>query len=249
MADKSRLAVSKQKQTARTRATRMDRDERVLRILAAARDCFCANGYEAAVVSEISRNLGVSEATIFKYFPTKRDLLNQVIEHWYGQMFGDYSKELAVISGARNRFRYLAWRHLRTIRDSADMCRLVFRELRSQPGYAASPVFAMNKRYTGMFIDVIREGVREGEFRQGMPIELLRDVFFGAMEHHAWSFLYGEGSLNIEKVADQLSELICAGIAISPASESVDEVQRLSALVDRLEGTVEAFSKLARHNG
>ncbi len=247
MADKSHLAVSKEKQAGRARATRMDRDERVLRILAAARDCFCARGYEAAVVSEISRSLGVSEATIFKYFPTKRDLLNQVIEHWYGQMFGDYSKELAVISGARNRFRYLAWRHLRTIRDSADMCRLVFRELRSQPGYAASPVFAMNKRYAAMFVDVIREGVRDGEFRQGMPMELLRDIFFGAMEHHAWSYLYGEGSLNIEKVADQLSELICSGIAVSPATERVDEVQRLSTLIDRLERTAKAFAKLAKH--
>lgn len=213
----------------------MASDERSQEILVVARDVFVAQGFHSTAVTEIASRLGVAEGTVFKYFPTKRDLLNRVIEHWYGELFGDYTKDLSMIRGARNRFRYLVWRHLKTIREWPGMCRLVFSEVRSQPGYSRSPLHRTNLKYTGLFLDVVKEGIAAGEFRDDVPLELLRDVVYGGIEHHAWSFLYGHAPLDAERSADQITELVCGGVERRPMAVATAPETDLGALADRLE--------------
>lgn len=58
------------------------RDELTLaqkKIVEAALTTFAEQGYHGTATKEIARRAGVSEATIFKYFPTKRDLLLGVV--------------------------------------------------------------------------------------------------------------------------------------------------------------------------
>jgi AcrR family transcriptional regulator len=52
------------------RATRM-----IARILAAARTVFLAKGYSGTTIDEIARTAGISRASFYTYFPTKRDVL------------------------------------------------------------------------------------------------------------------------------------------------------------------------------
>ncbi|MGB0955357.1 MAG: TetR/AcrR family transcriptional regulator [Panacagrimonas sp.] len=223
---------------ARTRAARMGREERTAEILAVAREHFCAQGYQGAAVSEIAKQSGVSEATVFKYFPSKLELLNRVVEHWYGELFGDYTADLAMIGGARNRLRYLTWRHLKTIQQWPHMCRLIFTELRAQPGYAKSPLHVMNSRYTGLFLEVLSEGVEAGEFRADVPRELIRDLVYGGIEHHSWGVVYGRATMDAESIADQLTELVCQGISTEQAQAQNAPTQQLPELVRRLESVV-----------
>lgn len=214
-------------------------------ILGVARQVFAARGFHATTVTEIAQTLGIAEGTVFKYFPTKRDLLNQVIEHWYGELFGDYAKELTAIHGARARLRHLVWRHLRTIGEWPDLCRLIFTDVRAQPGYSQSPLHRMNLRYTGLLLDVLRDGMRSGEFRADLPLELLRDLIYGGIEHHAWNFLYGRGALDVDGTAERLTELVCAGIQpAAPRTRKKASARPLSDLVDRLEQVV---GDLKRH--
>ncbi len=224
----------------------MGRDERMIHILAEARQHFARHGFQAAVVSDIAKGAGVSEATVFKYFPSKLDLLNSVIESWYSELFRDYSKELAFVSGARERARFLIWRHLNTLHGDPQMCRLMLSDVRMQPGYEKSVLFRMNQRYTGLFMQVIRDGVSEGVFRDDISVELIRDMVFGGMEHHAWSYLFGKGSLDVEAVTHQLTSAICAGIeSAAPASDQA-QVRRLSGIAANLQKEVDRMTQKKR---
>jgi AcrR family transcriptional regulator len=49
-------------------------ERRVREILAAARQVFSEHGYEKSTTLDIARQMGISEATIFSYFASKRDL-------------------------------------------------------------------------------------------------------------------------------------------------------------------------------
>lgn len=221
---------------AEKRRARLPREERIREILHTARDVFCERGYEATAVAEIAARLGVVEGTIYKYFETKRELLNKVLGNWYDELFGDYSRELAGIGGARDRFRYLIWRHLRTLVEYPALCRLIFSEVRSQPDYFASELHGMNKRYTQLLMDVVQDGMRKGEFRRGLPLPLIRDMVYGCIEHHAWSFFHGHGALQAERIADQMTELLCQGMSKRSAEDPL--AQRLTALADRMEKTL-----------
>ena len=197
----------------RARARRLAPDARADGILDAAREVFCASGYVQTPVATIAARLGVAEGTVFKYFPTKRALLLAVLERWYEEMFGDYARELAAIAEPRSRLRHLVWRHLRTIRDNAELCRLMFQEVRAASDYPGSRLHAMNRRYTQLLMDVVQEGVRTRAFRSDIPPALLRDLIYGGIEHHAWNHLSGRGRLDPEDVADRITALVVEGLA------------------------------------
>jgi len=215
---------------------RLGREQRVAEILHAARDVFCEKGYEAAAVAEIAARLGIVEGTIYKYFESKRELLLKVLEHWYEEMFGDYERDLAGVAGARQRLRLLIWRHLRTVREFPLLCRLMFREVRAEQDYHGSVLYARNRRYTQFLVDVLKEGVEAGEFRSDIPPSLLRDMVYGGIEHHAWNFICGRGDLDVDRIAEQITLIVCDGVASRhPAADLGRQTQRLSQIADRIE--------------
>lgn len=199
--------------SARIAAPRLAREQRVDEILVSARAVFCEKGYEAAAVAEIAARIGVVEGTIYKYFPTKRELLLRVLANWYDELFGDYTRELLSVSGARARLHLLVWRHLRSIRDYPQLCRLMFREVQSEQQYRGTVLHELNRRYTQLLVAVIDQGAASGEFRSDIAPALLRAMVYGGIEHHSWNYVCGRGELDIDSVADQLVAVICDGLA------------------------------------
>lgn len=196
----------------RERGARLARADRMDGILDAAQAVFCEKGYDDAVVAEIAARLGVVEGTVFKYFPTKRELLVRVLERWYLRMSTDYSADLAGVEGARARLRLLVWRHLRSLRDNPQLCRLMFREVRAGADYRGSRLHELNRTYTGLLTAVIEDGVKAGEFRAGLPVRLIRDMVFGGIEHHAWNYLQGRGRLDVDAVTKGIMVILDRGL-------------------------------------
>ncbi len=58
--------------------------------LLAGLEVFAANGYDGASTQQIADAAGISQATIFKYFKTKRELLLAILEPIVNNMFGLY---------------------------------------------------------------------------------------------------------------------------------------------------------------
>lgn len=216
------------------RPGRLARAERVDAILDAAREAFCANGYEATTVAAIAGRMGVVEGTVYKYFDSKRDLLLQVLERWYGELVEDYARDLAGVTGARARLHLMIWRHLRAVHDAPRLCRLMFREVRSEHDYRDSALYRLNRRYAELLMQVLRQGVAAGELRDDLPVALLRDMIFGGIEHHTWHYLSGHGTLDIDAIADKISALLWQGVG-SRTSALQRETRRLSNIVNRIE--------------
>lgn len=59
--------------------TGLDIPEKEKRILQAAIGVFSEKGYSAATTSEIAKNAGVAEGTIFRYYKTKKDILRNIL--------------------------------------------------------------------------------------------------------------------------------------------------------------------------
>lgn len=208
----------------------------MLDILQAAREVFCEKGYEQALVSEIAARIGVVEGTVYKYFATKRELLLKVLEHWYEEMFGDYARDLAGVEGSRQRLQLLVWRHLRSLRDYPQLCRLMFLEFRIDSAYRGSRLYEMNRRYTQFLTEVIEEGVSAGVFRDDIDVALLRDMVYGGIEHHTWRFLANGGDFDIDRLAKSITDIVADGITRRRGAEALRlEAQRLLSLAETLE--------------
>lgn len=221
------------------RRERLPRDERVAEIMRAARQVFCSNGFEAASTAEIAERAGVVEGTLYRYFPTKRDLLIKVVEAFYEDIFSDYEAQLQGVRGTWNRLRFMIWKHLSVMHREPEMCRLIVHELRPWPQYRRSSIFTLNQRYTQSTLAVVREGIASGEFRDDVPLRIVRDMIFGGAEHHTWAHLRDEGEFSPDAAADAITNMIYQGLQHGGRGKAaaVDtSVNRLERAVQRLEG-------------
>ena len=226
--------------TPRRTVSRLPRAQRVRDIMDSARTVFSEKGYERAVIADIAARAGVVEGTIYKYFDSKRDLMFRVMAHWYESMLADYESDLAGIKGTRNRLRFVIWRHLKSVRDNPALCRVFFREIRVEDDYYQSLIHELNRRYTEFGVQIIREAIERGEIRADANIQLIRDMIYGGVEHHCWNYVSGRGELDIDEVADDLTDAALNGFGarLGADDDLVETASKLSALVERLERAV-----------
>lgn len=223
--------------TQKRQVTRLSRERRVFDIMAAARAVFREKGYEDAPLSDIAERANVVEGSIYRYFENKRDLLVKVIEDWYEGMLADYGQQLSGISGTRNRLRYMIWRHMNTIHEEPALCNLMFQHIRPSRDYSQTAVFQLNREYTRQTLEIIRSGIEAGELRNDVPLRLVRDMIYGCIEHHTWTYLRGEGNFDPDASADAIVDLVLSGLQVRAPAEPVrpDIAERLEKAVARLE--------------
>jgi AcrR family transcriptional regulator len=181
-------------------------------ITEAARAVFEEKGYQDALLSEIAERAGVVEGTIYRYFDSKRDLLVRVMEQWFDELLAE-NQDIPAIGGTHERLRALVGRHLMSIRRRPALSRMMFMEIRPDPGYRASRLYELNRAYTHQVAEIVRHGVAIGEFAADVPAALVRDMLYGCIEHHTWAFLRGEGDFAVDATTDAIVTLLHRGLA------------------------------------
>lgn len=185
---------------------------RAAEILAAARAVFLDKGFERASVSEIATRVGVVEGLVYSYFPTKRDLLNEVLRGMYEPLIADIADGFSRIVGLRSRLRFLVWRHLRVYIEEPNLSRIVLHEVRTSPEYFKSVLHDLHVRYTSFLLRTVREAVAQGELPADTDAELVRSMVYGGIEHRMWALLYGRGSIDVEATADRYTAMLMQGL-------------------------------------
>ena len=214
-------------------------ERRVREILAAARQVFSEHGYEKSTTLDIARRMGISEATIFSYFASKRDLCMQVIKGWYDEISQVLEQEVPLIAGTRAQLHFVVHKHLVTLmREGTGMCKLVLSEGRSADEEFAGMIAELKRRYTAPLMRVLAAAQRAGEIRQDMPLPLLRDMVYGSMEHVLWDTMVNRNKPDIEITAGQLTDMLWT--AFAPVQRPLFQLARFRSEVAealrRLEG-------------
>ncbi|MDO9439075.1 TetR/AcrR family transcriptional regulator [Hydrogenophaga sp.] len=222
--------------------SRFPADRRIAEILAAARAVVVERGHENAMLSEIAERAGIVEGTLYRFFDNKRDLLMRVAEDWaQEQLSGDSG--LSAVQGTWNRLRHCIWRSLNIVRQHPSISRFVLTEIRASTNYRDTVFFDFNRRFTEEVRGIVREAIRNGEFRGDVSPVLVRDMIFGCIEHSTWVYLRKRGDFNIDELADGIANVVYCGMlappspaAANPAGPLADAVHRLEQVAQRLEG-------------
>ncbi len=231
---------------------RLPRDERIAKIMAMTRLMLAEKGYDNIVTPEVAERCGISEATIYKYFDSKRDLLIKVAEQWFDELLKEDHRSVAG-RGTLEALRQLVWRSLSVVRREPALTRFVLMDLRPDPDYRTMPVFELNRRFTSQITEVLREGVRTGELRDDVPVSLVRDMIYGCIEHQTWAFLRGEGEFSVDEVTEGIATVVFNGMAVKPAPAAARApgtvAQDLQASLTRLEKVAARLENLAPAEG
>jgi len=208
------------------------RQKRAGEILAAARQVFLEKGFVGTAVSEIASRVGIVEGLVFSYFPTKRDLLHQVLREMYEPLIQDVENGFARIQGLRARLRFIVWRHVRVYVETPGLAKLVLHEVRTGPEYTSSGLHDLQVRYTRFVRLALEEAVRDGELGADVDAEAARAMLYGGLEHLMWPVLFGSQRVDVDAVADRYTDLMLHGLQAAHAPSGVEaRLARLEALV------------------
>lgn len=222
----------------RKTSQRMPRDQRVARIMEVARDVLRERGSEQFLTSEVADRCGISEGTIYKYFPTRRDLLVQVAEKWFEEFLEQElpgEREMPI----RERLLAVIRRNLSVIRRERPLTRFVLMELRADPNYLQMQMAEHNRKIAKGVTDIVEDGIANGTLRSGISLRVIRDMVFGAIEHQTWSYLRGEGDFSVDQSAIEITEVLMGGIAVPVVHEHSGD---MAAAVTRLEAVTAALT-------
>ena len=206
----------------------MRSERRVREILSIARDVFAEKGFEKATTAEIAQRLGTSEATVFTYFGSKRELCMEVLRVWYDEIISELERAIPFIHGSRARLHYIIRKNLKhMIEEGTGICALVLSEGRNADQEFMNLIAAIKRRYIGSLMALLSAAREGGEIRTDIPLRLMRDMVYGSTEHVLWTHIVTGQMPDVDLTASQLSELLWR--AFTPPDQPVEALAQFRA--------------------
>jgi len=208
-------------------------------IIAAAREEFLENGLEGAKVAGIARRAGVAEGTLYLYFKNRNALLAAVVGSFYVRM--TETAETGILESATtvDRLAFLARHHLNCCMEEWSILALAIPAFYQVSEYRDSDFFELNRAYVAVFDQVIRVGVTRGDISAALPLHVMRDLFYGTLEHSVRTYMVrGQDPADedaIEQLAEQVMTMVRPALGLEKNNDDVESRSDLAALVQRLE--------------
>ena len=199
---------------------RMSAEGRREQILEGAWNLFAQKGFRGTTTREIAKRLGISEALMFKYFPTKAALYRAIIQkRMNGSEEMIFPKEAIDSQNDREVFTsILSFLLRKNAADPTFMRLLLYSALE---GHDLSKMFFENHAmdHTQLLAQYIRRRIKENGFRKVDPFLTAR-AFIGMAIHYAMSQeIFGMKKFfhfPHHKIVDTLTDLFLNGLKGAP---------------------------------
>ena len=137
------------------------------RLLSGATRLFASKGYAATTVREIVEQAGVTKPVLYYYFRSKEGIYLDLMREPFGKFAAIVEKTLLEAGSARERLFLLCLRVYDIFLENIDAARVMYSIYYGPPQGAPFVDFdAYHHRFQEAVLQVVREGVRDGEFRQ-----------------------------------------------------------------------------------
>ena len=200
------------------------KEARPQELLDAALDLFVEKGFAATRSEEVASRAGVSKGTLYLYYPSKEDLLkevvrqnvvNQIVEgiDLIRQHEGPTSELLA-------RVLRLWWQRVGETRASG-ILKLMMSEVRNFPEIAQFYIDEVTTPCDRMLAEIVERGIARGEFRQVRVADvvhaLIGPLLFLVMNKHSLGACAAVARLDPMPIIEAHIDLVLHGLEPRPA--------------------------------
>lgn len=181
-------------------------------ILEAACKVFAEMGFHQSTISQIAKEAGVADGTIYLYFKNKDDILVQFYEYKTKQVFDRFRESVDQADNAVEKLRNLIRTHLNEFQKDPNMAMVYQAEVYQQRRLARDSIKEMSKMYRDIITELIERGQEEGSMRRNLYIGLVKRLVNGAVDEVINSWIHQGRSYDLVSMADPLVELFIQGI-------------------------------------
>ncbi len=222
------------------------------RIMDAALRIFAEKGFQNATITEISKEAGVSEATVYEYFGTKEDLLFSIPEKISNDTYEESAKVIPYIKGVEEKIRAILLFYVQLYQSNPNYSALVLLQLMSNKRFRQTPAHAAIRKSSHGLLDCIKEGIACGTFRKDFSPYLIRSLFMGAIEHmfiHWHMQGMPKRKPSIVDMLDPLLEIVFDGIRAKKESSGttlylkLEDTDILEKIIKKKDGGISSKDK------
>ena len=201
----------------------VDKRDKRERILAAAERIFARHGFFAAKVSDVAKEAGVADGTIYLYFKNKDDLLISLFERRMQQVNETLRAATAKVKSPREQLRAFVKAYLQLVADEPTAAEVLTIELRQSNKFMKeyeNPEFADFLRLLGGIISAAQD---KGEIDGSIPAHVAARMIFGMLDELALAWVLAKQPLpaasgarpkkfDIVRAADWVITLVTRGL-------------------------------------
>ena len=188
-------------------------NEKYYKIIGAATKIFAKKGFYKAKISEIAREAGVADGTIYIYFENKDDILISLFEEQMKIVLENMMAQISHEDDPARKIQKFALAHLRLIEQNQNMAEIIQVEVRQSSKFMKEYKNEKFAEYLDLIRDIIREGQEEGVFKKEVIPGIAERAFFGALDEMSrfW-VLSSRRRYDIETAALQISDYFLKGM-------------------------------------
>jgi len=169
------------------------------RILDAAERVFARRGFFASRVSEIAKDAGVADGTIYLYFKSKDDLLISLFETRMKQVNETLRAAIATEKQPLAQLRALIKAYLKLVHDEPSAAEVLTIELRQSNKFMKEYENAEFADFLRMLGGLIAKGQEAGELDDGVPPHIAARMIFGMLDELALAWVLAKQPINATK--------------------------------------------------
>ena len=182
------------------------------RILDAAIKVFAEQGFHQATISQIARDAGVADGTIYLYFKNKDDILVQFFNYKTKQVFDSFREEVDKADNSLDKLGNLIRRHLEEFQNDRSMAVLYQAETHQNSRLVEEQIKEMSKLYLDIVSEIVEQGQEEGGMRKDIYVGLVKRFILGGVDEVINTWLHSGGKYDLVSMADPLVDLFIRGI-------------------------------------
>ena len=188
-------------------------ERRYREVLGVAATIFAEKGYTGASTRDIADRLGVRQASLYYYFPSKEAALHAICELGVMDFIANLERTIATPAPIEEKLRAAIANHLLPLRThpEADYIRVFLRHRHELPDGPRHTIAALARKYTSLIERLFFEGCASGELRADLDPHLNALALLGLCNS-----VIANRSLprtaSIDEIVDAYAQIIIGGV-------------------------------------
>jgi AcrR family transcriptional regulator len=172
---------------------------------------FADKTYPVIGMRDIGDAVGLLPGSLYVHISGKEDLLLRIAEKGIQNYLDAIGPAADSPGSAAERLRAAFHAHFEVLSRTREQTRVAFFQWTYLSPEKQGRVIAMRQRYEDLFVDIVRDGVRTGEFRKLRSPRVTVLAFIG-MLNNATEWFQPDGQLSAIEVADEVADAAIRGI-------------------------------------
>jgi TetR/AcrR family transcriptional regulator, fatty acid metabolism regulator protein len=191
------------------RAVVGDKREAILR---AAIKVFAGNGYFNSKVSDIAREAGVADGTVYLYFKNKDDILHSIFDRAMEEFIAEGKREIEALTDAAEKLRRIAELHLERLGADRDLAIVFQVELRGSTKFMQEFSGGGFAKYLDIIRQTFIQGQRQGVFRKDLNPTVCAKILYGALDEMVTNWILSKKSYPLVPMAETVLTVFFDGV-------------------------------------